>query len=262
MLACSSSASLAAARAGGAAGSLSRQSQAALRAPSSRAQRALGRRLLQCRAEEGNGNGNGNHGNGNGNGNGQGESNGSAISQLAKAADKAGLSMGPISLTFGAPIEASPIQMTLGGSAAPEREFVDEDPAKPVVRLNPLSTEEWQKKFVNEGAFAFSLPRFRSLCSSSRLCCHQMPSMERMTSCLDTACFLYLGACDSSPSVLNCGRDISSRVSLLQTAPSICGWRRSSTQLRACQRVARTGARRTWHGLARRPRTPTSQSIA
>lgn len=148
---------VAAARTSAAAGSssLSRQSHAAFRPASSRTQRALGRRLLQCRADHGsNGNGNGNGKNGNGNGNS--EKGSDALSSLNKAADKAGLSMGPISLTFGGeslPLNASPIQMTLEGGSGPERDFgEDDDPDRERFRLNSLSTEEWQKKYIKDGA--------------------------------------------------------------------------------------------------------------
>lgn len=151
MLSCPTS--VAAARASGAS-TPSRPSQAARSSSSSRTQRARGRRLLQCRAEQGsNGNGNGDgssHEKGNGNGHGEKKD---VFNDMVKAADKAGLSMGPISLSFGAPLGASPIQMSLEGGGVKERDFGDdEDPDKPVYRLNSMTTEEWQKKFVKEGA--------------------------------------------------------------------------------------------------------------
>lgn len=74
---------------------------------------------------------------------------GGAVASVTTAAERAGISMGPIALSFG---QASPIAMSLGGEVR-ERAIVDEDEAvsrKPVVRLNSLSTEEWQKKYVKD----------------------------------------------------------------------------------------------------------------
>lgn len=140
---------VAAARANGAATSrLAHPAGAALRS-SRRAERALGRRL-SCRAEQGD-NGHGKGENGNGNGNGNGEAGNGVFDNMVKSAEKAGLSMGPISLSFQA---ASPIALTLTGDLVKDREFAEDEPGsdRPVVRLSSLTTEEWQKKHIREGA--------------------------------------------------------------------------------------------------------------
>ena len=119
--------------------------------------------------------------------------------------------LGPIGMSLG------PIGMSLGASQQRESAAADAESvsAAEAVRLNALSTEEWKRTHVRDGA-----------------------------------CGLHTCAADS-PSVPG-ANTLLTRVS--QTALWTCGWRTTSMPRPACLPVGRTGGGRMWRGQARRRR--------
>jgi len=123
-----------------------------------------------------------------------------------------GVSMGPIALSLGSSAKSREMCFTDFDAAAPSGEEA--------VRLNSLSTEEWQRRFVSEGA------------------------------CAEEALLAALPAClcaDAAPLT----------APALQIKPWTCGWRTTSTRRRACPRACRTAAAKMSPGLARSVPTPT-----